>query len=38
MTPVTKDVERSTARILAKTAAHKTVKTVEAFAHVAAIH
>jgi hypothetical protein len=37
MATVTKDAERSASRILSKTAAHQTVKTVEAFAHVAAV-
>jgi len=38
MTPVTKHVERSTARILSKTTAHQTRKAVVALAHVAALH
>jgi hypothetical protein len=38
MTPITKHVERSTATILSKTAAHQTRKTVVALAHVAALH
>jgi hypothetical protein len=37
MAPVTKDVERSAARILSKTAVHQPVQTVEALAHVAAV-
>jgi len=37
MTPVRKDVERSAARILAKTAAHQPVKPIEALAHIAAV-
>jgi hypothetical protein len=37
MAPVTKDVERSASGILPKTAAHQTPKTVEAFAHIAAV-
>src|SRR6267154_4795871 len=37
MSPVTKDVERSAARVLSKTAAHQPVQTVEALAHVAAV-
>jgi len=37
MSPITKDVERSAARVLSKTAAHQPVQTVEALAHVAAV-
>jgi len=35
--PVTKDVERSIARIIAKAATHQAIKTIKAFAHIAAI-
>ena len=35
--PVTKDVERPAARIIAKAGAHQAVKTIEALAHIAAI-
>src|SRR5260370_18412158 len=37
MSPITKDVERSAAMVLSKTAAHQPVQTVEALAHVAAV-
>ena len=38
LAPVTKNVERSATRILSETAAHQAIRTVEAFAHIAAIY